>query len=142
MSPSANAFSLITRFEGVRLRRYVCSAGYATIGYGHKILEHESFDEISTSVAQDLLATDINFAARAVERNIYLGLNQNQFDALVSFTYNVGGAALQRSVLRQKINYGELDQVAHEMLRWTYAKTRRLNGLVLRRKAEISLFYQ
>ena len=100
-----------------------------------------NLERISQQKAQELLSQDIARAACSVERNICLELNQNQFDALVSFTYNVGVAALQRSTLRQKINSAELDQVGIEMMKWVHAKARVIKGLVARRRAEIALFY-
>ena len=141
MTPSTKAQELIKCFEALRLERYICSAGYATIGYGHKLLACENLEQISQQKAQELLCQDIARAAFGVERNICLELNQNQFDALVSFTYNVGVAALQRSTLRQKINAAELDQVGIEMMKWVHAKARIIRGLVSRRRAEIALFY-
>jgi lysozyme len=133
---------LIKRFEGFRPTVYKCCAGYSTIGYGHKLQKAEQYDVISEQQAHDLLVIDLKYAYFSVMRNITYPLSQYQLGALVAFTYNVGGSALQRSTLRQKINYGELDKVEHEMLKWIYVKTQKIMGLILRRKAEIELFYR
>jgi lysozyme len=142
MKISQNCVELVKRFEGFRAKTYRCIAGYPTIGYGHKIGYGQTYQEISAMQAHDLLIQDLQTFAAAVNRNIEYPLTQNQFDAITSFAYNVGIASLQRSTLRQKINYAELDKVAHEMLKWVYVKALKVQGLVIRRKAEIELFYR
>jgi lysozyme len=142
MHISQDGIELIKKFEGFRPSPYFCCAGHLTIGYGHKLKPNEQYEQISEQDAHDLLLKDLEIAAYAVKRNITYRLDQNQFSALVSFTYNVGGSALQRSTLRQKINYGELDNVEREMLKWIYVGPKKSMGLVLRRKAEIGLFYR
>lgn len=135
-------FELIKKFEGFSSKPYVCAAGYPTIGYGHKIKPGESYESISEEEATLLLEQDVKSAMVSVVRNIEFPLNKYQFASLVSFVYNLGGAALQRSTLRQKINYGELESVKPEMLRWIHVRGRKMKGLVLRRLAEVSLFYK
>jgi lysozyme len=139
---SQKAIELIKKFEGCSLKPYCCPAGYPTIGYGHKIAKNENYAEISCNMAHDLLLIDLVKVQFSVLNNIYYPLNQNQFSAIVSFTYNVGGAALQRSTLRQKINYGSLEEVELEMLKWVYVKGQKIAGLIKRRQTEIELFYQ
>lgn len=73
-------------------------------------------------------------------RNIKVELKQNQFDALVSFTFNVGPAALQRSTLRQKVNRNEHEEGKEEFLRWIYAGGKVIPGLVKRRRVEAEMF--
>ena len=141
MKVSQNCVELVKHFEGFRGQAYICVAGQRTIGYGHKIRPYETYDKISMEQANDLLMQDLQIFASAVNRNIQYPLKQNQFDAIVSFTYNVGIASLQRSTLRQKINYAELDKVEHEMLKWVYVNAAKVHGLVVRRKCEIELFY-
>lgn len=131
---------LIQTFEGFSETPYVCPAGYKTIGFGHKTLENEHFECISYSEAELLLKKDLFFAERSVIRNINNILNDNQFSALVSFTYNLGGGALQRSTIRQKINYGLYQEASDDLLKWIYAKGKILPGLVKRRTAEYRLF--
>ena len=142
MRVSQNCIDLVKKFEGFRPKVYHCVAGYKTIGYGHRLNKLEIFDSICTAQAAELLHQDLDIAAIAVRRNITYDLNQNQCDALCSFVFNVGAAALQRSTLRQKINYAELDNVESEMLKWVYVNAVKVRGLVLRRKAEIELFYR
>ena len=84
---------------------------------------------------------DAQIAERAVLRLINVPLTDGQFDALVSFTYNLGGGALQRSTLRRKINREEHAEVPEQFMRWVWAGGRKLRGLVRRRAAE-AVFYQ
>lgn len=128
---------LIKRFEGFEPHIYNDAAGYPTIGYGHLIRPQEDFSQgISKTQAEWLLQQDVQHAAHAVKRLIHAPLKQHQFDALVSFTFNLGSAALQRSTLRRKINGGYHHEVPQELLRWVWAGGCKLRGLVRRRKAE------
>ena len=90
--------------------------------------------------AEKLLAEDIEKAEKAVLRNVDVDLEQGQFDALVSFTFNLGAVALQRSTLRQKLNRCEYDLVPKEFRRWVYSSGMIMSGLVRRREAEVELF--
>lgn len=135
-----NGINLIKFFEGFRPEPYICPGGYLTIGFGHKILKHEKFDYISNSEAESLLRSDLLAAEKSVLRNITAVLNDNQFAALVSFTFNMGSGALQRSTVRQKINYGQYQDAGLELLRWVYSRGKILPGLIQRRKAEHKLF--
>ena len=135
-----NGINLIKFFEGFRPKPYVCSGGHLTIGFGHKVLEHEKFDNISNSEAESLLRSDLIVAEKSVLRNITSTLSDDQFAALVSFTFNMGGGALQRSTIRQKINYSQYQDAGLELLRWIYARGKILPGLIERRKAEHKLF--
>lgn len=131
---------LIKHFEGFKAEPYVCAGGHLTIGYGHKIQDGEEFSTISLTEAENILAKDLICSERAVIQYINTLLHDNQFAALVSFTFNMGGAALQRSTLRQKVNYGLNKEASREFLRWVYAGGKRLQGLTLRRVAERNLF--
>jgi len=134
---------LIKRFEGFSPTIYTCPAGYPTIGYGHVVRgdERDRFaDGIDEGEARDLLQRDVRWAERGVLRLIDVPLTDGQFDALVSFTFNLGTGALQRSTLRRKVNREEHDKVPSEFMRWVWADGRRLRGLVLRRKAEAELY--
>lgn len=137
---SARGIALIAKYEGFAPRIYICPAGYKTIGYGHVVLPHEVFDEISENAARKLLRADAAVAERAVRRLIQVSLTQNQFDALVSFVFNVGGGALQRSTLRRLVNRKEYALAAQQFLKWTRAGSKILPGLVARRKEEAALF--
>lgn len=137
---NAKGIELIKYFEGFKSKPYICAGGHLTIGYGHKILSGEKFCTISLNHAEDILAKDLIRAERLVIKYVNIMLHDNQFAALVSFTFNMGGAALQRSSLRQKVNYGLNKEAGREFLRWVYAGGKRLPGLALRRVAEKNLF--
>ena len=140
MQISATGLSFICRFEGFSAVPYVCPAGLLTIGYGHVIARGEHFTRLDTAAATELLEKDVRLAAKAVLTLISVPLMQHQFDALVSFTFNLGAGALQRSRLRAVINRGEHDAAPHEFMRWVYAGGRRLPGLLARRRAEAKLY--
>lgn len=132
---------LIKRWEGFEPEVYLDAAGLPTIGYGHLLRKGESWPNgISKTEAEKLLAKDVQIAERAVLRLIKVPLSDEQFDALVSFTFNLGSGALQRSTLRSKLNRGNYKAVPVELMRWVYAGGRKLKGLIRRRKAEGSLF--
>jgi lysozyme len=131
---------LIKRFEGFAPRAYICPAGYPTIGYGHVVTRGESFAEIDKATADRLLAADVRVAAGAVARLIVAPLEMYQFDALCSFTYNLGAGRLQMSRLRRMVDREEHECVPQELLRWIHAGGRILPGLVRRRVAEGQLY--
>lgn len=140
---SKDGLDLICRFEGFSPVIYICPAGYPTIGYGHLITEankEQFLDGVDEDEALDLLRQDVAVAERAVLRLINVPLTQGQFDALVSFTFNLGSGALQRSTLRRKVNREEHDDVPAELMKWVWAGGRKLKGLVKRRKAEGALY--
>lgn len=140
---SKDGLNLICRFEGFSPVIYICPAGYPTIGYGHLITEankEQFLDGVDEDEALELLRKDVAVAERAVLRLISVPLTQGQFDALVSFTFNLGSGALQRSTLRRKVNREEHDDVPAEFMKWVWAGGRKLKGLVKRRKAE-SIIY-
>ncbi|MCZ2204431.1 lysozyme [Bartonella sp. A05] len=130
----------LKRFEGFSRIVYFCPAGYPTIGYGHVVKGTDDFSPwyfgIDEEHAEKLLRQDIQIAECAVLRLINVPLTDNQFDALVSFTYNFGGGALQRSTLRRKINREEHAKAPEQFMRWVWAGDHKLKGLIQRRKAE------
>lgn len=131
--------NLIKRFEGFSPTIYICPAGYPTIGYGHVVLTHEREQfaaGITQAEATELLRKDVRIAERAVLRLISVPLTDGQFDALVSFTFNLGAGALQRSTLRWKVNLGEHESVPAELMKWVWAARKRLPGLLSRRRLE------
>jgi len=140
-----NGLNLIKHFEGFSETVYLCPAGHPTIGYGHVVLDHEVedfIDGITKEQASNLLKQDANLAEQAVGRFIRVALTDGQFDALVSFTFNLGSGALQRSTLRSKLNRKDYAGASREFSRWVWAGGRRLKGLVRRRHAEATLFAQ
>ena len=132
--------NLIKVFESFRATKYICAGGYPTNGYGHVIRHGETFTTLSESEASDLLAKDVGVAEGAVLRLIKVPLSDGQFDALVSFTFNLGSGSLQRSTLRSKINRGEYLEASEEFGKWCRAGGKKLKGLVRRREAERLLF--
>lgn len=138
---SKRGLDLIKTFEGFAEKVYVCPAGYKTIGFGHVLRAGESFPEpLTVAQAEDILVKDIHSAEQAVHRLIYPKLTQGQYDALVSFTFNLGSGALQRSTLRRKVNREEHDDVPQEFIKWIWAGGRKVNGLLRRRAAEARLY--
>lgn len=136
-----SGIDLIKRFEGFSAKVYICPAGYPTIGFGHVVKPYEDFSAgIDEALGEELLRQDAQIAERAVLRLINVPLTDGQFDALVSFTYNLGGGALQRSTLRRKINREEHAEVPEQFMRWVWAGGRKLKGLVRRREAEVKLY--
>ena len=131
---------LIKYFESFRATPYVCSSGYLTVGFGHVILKGEQFGELTEEDALTLLSQDVKVGERSVCTLINVPLEDYQYDALVSFTFNVGGGAMQRSTLRQKVNRQEHYAVPDEFGRWIWGGGRRLAGLVKRRLAEANLY--
>jgi len=104
MKTSAVGIALIKRFEGFCAAVYNCPAGKLTIGYGNVVKPGQRFGTLTEAHATDLLRADAEIAAHSVKRFISTPLTQNQFDALVSFTFNLGGGALETSTLRSLIN--------------------------------------
>ncbi len=138
---SKDGVELIKLYEGFRGKPYRCAGGYITIGYGHVIKQSESFRApISIGQAEALLRKDVMLAQAMVLRYIDVPLENFQYDALVSFTFNLGAGALQRSTLRRKVNQERHIQVPDEFMRWVYAGGRKLAGLVKRRSAEAMLY--
>ncbi|MBU9575122.1 lysozyme [Burkholderia multivorans] len=131
--------NLIKRFEGFSPTIYICPAGYPTIGYGHVVLAHER-EQFAAGITQNdataILRKDVGIAERAVVRLISVPLTDGQFDALVSFTFNLGAGALQRSTLRRKVNRGEHEGVPAELTKWVWAAGKKISGLIHRRKVE------
>lgn len=139
MKISQNGINLIKQFEGCKLIAYKCPAGVWTIGYGHTkgVVRGQ---KISPERAEKFLKEDIEQFEKGVNRHVSVPLNQNQFDALVSFTYNCGLGALQRSTLLKKLNAGDYAGAANEFPKWNKSNGKVLNGLVRRRAAERALF--
>jgi lysozyme len=136
MKTSQAGIDLIKRYEGFVSKPYLCPAGVWTVGYGSTRGVTRDTPPVTKEQAEELLRRDVESAEAAVMRLCPSLKKQNRFDAIVSFTFNLGSAALQRSTLRQKINRNEHLDVPAELLKWVWAGGRRLPGLVARRAAE------
>lgn len=151
---SEKGIRLITAFEGFRAQVYLCSANYWTIGIGHMI---RAFDKnrdtrkrmfnnpypagVDRREAELILQKDLAVAERAVIRLVMVPLTDGQFDALVSFVFNLGAGNFQRSTLRMKVNREDHEHVTAEFMKWVYSGGRKERGLIRRRAAE-ALLYQ
>uniref|UniRef100_UPI00307ACC8F lysozyme n=1 Tax=Zhenhengia sp. TaxID=2944208 RepID=UPI00307ACC8F len=144
MNISKVGLDLIKSFEGCQLKAYKCPAGVWTIGWGttepiNGIKPHEGMI-ITQQQADELLIKNLKGYENAVNKYVTYSINQNQFDALVSFAYNCGNGALKTSTLLKKLNAGDVQGAANEFLRWNKANGKVLNGLTRRRQAERKLF--
>lgn len=127
--------ALIKRHEGLRLKAYICPAGRYTIGYGHT-RNVEPGDVITTPEAEQLLDADLAVFERGIDGMVQVRLNDNQFAALVCFSFNVGLQAFYRSTLLDLLNRGWYAQVPAQLMRWTRANGSELPGLIRRRRDE------
>lgn len=139
MKTSTNGINLIKNFEGCRLTAYKCPAGVWTIGYGHTKGVKKG-QKITKEQAVNILQDDLKTYENGVKKAVKIDLNQNQFDALVSFTYNVGLGAFRTSTLLKKLNKKDFTGASKEFPRWNKANGIVLKGLVKRREAEKILF--
>lgn len=139
MKINQDGINLIKEFEGCRLTAYKCPAGLWTIGYGHTAGVKES-TTITQEQAEEYLKQDLEKFEKGVDGCVKVGINQNQFNALVSFAYNCGIGALQTSTLLKKLNSGDFNGAANEFLRWNKANGQALTGLTRRRQAEREMF--
>lgn len=139
MQISKAGLDLIKNFEGLYLKAYRCPAGIPTIGYGHTAGVAMG-QTITQQQADDYLRRDVRQFERAVARLVTVPLTQGQFDALVSFAFNLGEGALAQSTLLRLLNAGDYAGAAAQFDRWNKAGGRVLPGLVRRRAAERALF--
>jgi len=139
MKTGINGLNIIKEFEGLRLQAYKCPADRWTIGYGHTAGVSAN-DVITEAQATSLLCQDVAESERAVNHYVHGPLTQNQFDALVSFVFNLGVGNFRTSTLLKKLNAGDNDGAAQEFGRWIHAGGKALPGLVRRRAAERALF--
>ena len=138
--------AIIRKYEGLKLRAYICPAGLNTIGYGSTFYENgtrvQPGDVITMDRADKLLHFQVRLFADEVRRTVKSTLNDNQLGALVSFCFNIGGAAFSRSTLARKANANPNDPtIRSEFMRWTRGGGKVLPGLVKRREEEANLYY-
>lgn len=140
MKTSNKGIELIKRHEGFRANAYKCPADVWTIGYGHT-RGVKSGDVIGKAQGERFLIQDVQIAEREVNSH-GLTFNQNQFDALVSFVFNIGSGNFTRSTLLRKLKVDTNDAtISYEFSRWKYAGGKVLPGLVKRRKEEAELYF-
>ncbi len=151
---SDKGVELIARLEGMRRHLYLDEGGLPTIGIGHLLTRSEQVSGkivvcgevcliaqgLTIDQCYQLLKQDLAGPVAAVNQTVTAGINQNQFDALVSFVFNVGGSAFNHSTLLQCINAGQFDEAPEQLRRWVYVNGRRSEGLRRRREAEIVLW--
>lgn len=139
MQPSQACFDLVAKFEGFRAHAYLCPAGVWTIGYGFTKGVKKG-DAITKGQADARLAHELDDFADGVKKLVKVPLKQCQFDALVSFVFNVGVGALRDSTLLKLLNAGNYAGAADQFTRWNKAGGKVLPGLVTRRAAEKEMF--
>lgn len=144
MNTSQTGINLIKGFEGKRLTAYDDGVGVWTIGYGTikypNGVRVKKGDTCTDAQAESYLKNDLVKFESAINRLVKAPLNQNQFDALASFTYNLGETNLSKSTLLKKLNAKDYASAADQFLVWNRAGGKVLNGLVRRREAERNLF--
>lgn len=144
MKTGPKGLALIRDFEGCELKAYRDAVGVWTIGYGHTSAagspQVKAGMTITAAQAEEILKRDLAQYERAVLTAVKVPLSQEQFDALVSWTYNLGAKSLLVSTLLKKLNAGDYAAVPAEMKRWNRAGGKTLKGLVRRREAEAFLW--
>ena len=148
MRLSDKGAEFIGSFEGFSATLYNDPAGHCTIGYGHLVhlgncdgTEPPEFKKgITKRRAAQLLREDARAVQKTIEEAVGVELSQAQFDALVSFCFNVGSGNFRASTLLKKLNAGNARAVPSELNRWVFAGGKKLEGLVRRRRAEGRLF--
>lgn len=143
-SLSDNGMKLLEQFEGLRLEAYLDSAGIATIGFGTIRYPNGSKvklgDKTTKSQAKEYKLHDLKEFESTVNTSVKVPLTQNQYDALVSLSYNIGSGAFKNSTLLKKLNSGDYKGAAEQFLVWNKVNSKRVQGLVNRREAERNLF--
>ena len=148
MKLNSKGYDLIVKHEGLSLKPYLCPAKIPTIGYGNTYYPNGKrvtlLDEsITKEYALEIFKEIADRFAKAVSKLVVVPLNQNQFNALVSFAYNVGMANFQKSTLLKKVNKNKDDiSIELEFNKWVFAKGVKLNGLVKRRKDESNIYFK
>jgi len=138
---SEAGLALTKSFEGLNLAAYVDQRGVWTIGYGHTGPNVHAGLRITEEEAEVFLESDIAGAVAGVNRLVTTPLTQNQFDALVDFTFNLGCASLMHSTLLRRVNAGEFAEASREFLLWDHIRGRVVPGLLRRRQAEMEMFH-
>ena len=137
---SPHGLEKLKQWEGLKTKAYKDAGGVWTIGYGHTAMagspQPYQCQVITAAEAENILLKDLVQYEAAIENNVNVKLNDNQFAALVSFAFNVGIGAFKNSTLLKKLNQGDFNAVPTELMKWTKAGGKKLQGLVNRRRAE------
>lgn len=147
MKLNNDGYRLISKHEGFRSKPYLCPAKIATIGYGNTYYPDGTRvtlldKEITEQQAFDMFKEIADRFAKKVSRLVTSPINQNQFNALVSFSYNVGMANFMKSTLLKKVNANHNDaSITNEFMKWNKAGGKELRGLTLRRKDEALIYF-
>ena len=139
MKISQEGISLIKKFEGCEYNSYKCAADVLTIGYGHTKDVKEG-DLVTQQEAENLLTKDLEEFEESVIEAVDMPMSQHQFDALVSWTFNLGPNNLKSSSMLKVLNSGNYEDVPEQIKRWNKAGGKVLDGLIRRREAEALLF--
>jgi lysozyme len=139
MQISEEGKNLIKKFEGCELEAYKCAAGVWTIGYGHIKTAVEGM-KIDQATANELFDEEMGEYETYVNTAVTVPLSQNQFDALVSWVFNLGNGNLNASTMLKVINSGDHAGVPAQIKRWNKAGGKVLEGLIRRREAEALLY--
>lgn len=148
MKISKNGIDLIKKFEGFKSRPYLCPSKVPTIGWGNTTYPNGqkvslSDPPINESLANTLLLDILKKFENGVSNLVKSKINQNQFDALVSFAFNVGLGNFGKSTLLKKVNVNPVDPtIRNEFLRWNKSGGKVLDGLTRRRESESNLYYK
>ena len=136
---SEDCYSLIKKYEGLRLDAYKCPGGIWTVGYGHtsNVDQHTSITEIEADI---YLGVDVELIEKRLNGDLYVPLTQSMFDAICSFAFNVGTTAFANSTMYKYLSISDYASAADEFRRWVYAKGKKLPGLQRRRYEERDLF--
>jgi lysozyme len=154
MKISDHGLKLLAKWEGDILHVYKDVAGYKTIGIGHLLTKSELstglikieginvpyLNDITEKQSLDLLSQDVGESEDTVSKHVTLVLSQNQFDCLVSFTFNCGDAAFVGSTLLKILNQGKFDQIPDQLIKWDHAGGKVCDVLIGRRESEIKLW--
>ena len=154
MQISENGIEKLIEWEGFKRHVYKDSAGLPTIGVGHLLTQDELrsgkitirgidtryANGLSDDQVEDLFKQDLASREQLVRTLVQVPLNQNQFDVLVSFVFNIGRGAFQKSTLLKRLNSGRYEEVPAQLRRWVYSGGELVNGLINRRENEIALW--
>jgi lysozyme len=148
MKTSESGIRLIAKFEGFRSNPYLDAVGVPTIGYGNTFYPDNSKvtmndASITEEKGRELLKVIVSGFEKEIAMLVNVCLNQNQWDAIVSFTYNLGATNLKSSTLLKRINSNPCDpDIAYQFSQWNKAKGKTLLGLTRRRKEESDLYFK